>query len=326
MTDKNTSPRKRRITGTADSGAPKTKLKNSEKASKPKSNKLAPPPRPIKASDPAASTGVGTGTGIDAPRIAWTILSTVIRTIVQSVLRLGWLLFRATFWFGRLIWRLPDRARLVTLTGMLAAFIVACILVGRSLLEVLYPAVPPVPPPPPIAPLFTREVQFWGDRIKLWGAQYGVDPNLAATIMQIESCGLPSATSTASAQGLFQVMPFHFTDPGETTVMTNPDVNARRAFGVMKECLGYSNGEAEGALACYNGGPSQVYRTQANRYAETRRYVDWGGRIYVDAQQGKSSSEALTNWLQSGGVYLCERAAVALNLPTPTPAPPPTGR
>src|SRR5262245_60640765 len=68
----------------------------------------------------------------------------------------------------------------------------------------------PPPPPPTIGVLFTPEVQYWTPRILVWAARYGVDPNMLATVIQIESCGDPTVGSSAGAQGLFQVMPFHF--------------------------------------------------------------------------------------------------------------------
>ena len=84
------------------------------------------------------------------------------------------------------------------------------------------PAAPGPGPPPrrlrsstPRAwpPLFTPEIQWWGERLSAGRAQFGLDPNLAATVMQIESCGDPRALSSAGAMGLFQVMPFHFFPP-----------------------------------------------------------------------------------------------------------------
>ena len=34
-----------------------------------------------------------------------------------------------------------------------------------------------------------------------WAEQYSLDPDIIATIMQIESCGDPNAVSSAGAQG-----------------------------------------------------------------------------------------------------------------------------
>ncbi len=162
-----------------------------------------------------------------------------------------------------------------------------------------------------IAPLFTKEVRYWSSDIQRWAAEHGVDPNLLATIMQIESCGYATVSSYAGAQGLFQVMPFHFAS-GED--MLDPDTNAKRGGNFIVECLGYSNGDTGLALACYNGGPSVVSRPFASWAQETQRYYVWGTGIYADAQQNMSTSDILTNWYDAGGGNLCNRASDALGL------------
>lgn len=155
-----------------------------------------------------------------------------------------------------------------------------------------------------IASTFSPEVQRWSGEIAGWAEEYGLDPNLLATVMQIESCGHPTVTSSAGAQGLFQVMPFHFAD-GEA--MTDPNTNALRGAGVLKECLRYSNGDVRGALACYNGGPSLITRPTDQWPAETQRYVVWGEGVYADAK-ADADSATLDAWLRAGGASLCSAA------------------
>lgn len=152
-----------------------------------------------------------------------------------------------------------------------------------------------------IASTFSPEVQRWSGELAGWAETYGLDVNLLATVMQIESCGHPTARSSANAQGLFQVMPFHFAD-GEQ--MTDPNTNAMRGAGVLKECLRWSNGDTRGALACYNGGPSLLSRPTDTWPAETQRYVVWGEGIYSDAQ-ANAESATLDAWLRAGGAGLC---------------------
>jgi hypothetical protein len=60
-----------------------------------------------------------------------------------------------------------------------------------------------------ISPIFTPEIQYWAGNIIQWAAASQLDPNLAATIMQIESCGDPRAKSSG-AMGLFQSCRFTF--------------------------------------------------------------------------------------------------------------------
>jgi hypothetical protein len=73
----------------------------------------------------------------------------------------------------------------------------------------LWTNLPPVPSTS-LSPIFTPEIHYWADSIIRWAAASNLDPNLAAVVMQIESCGDPRATSRAGAMGLFQVMPYHF--------------------------------------------------------------------------------------------------------------------
>ncbi|MGH2626986.1 MAG: transglycosylase SLT domain-containing protein, partial [Anaerolineales bacterium] len=71
------------------------------------------------------------------------------------------------------------------------------------------------PSPIPVSPLFTPQVLHWEHDIRRWAAAGGLDPNLVAVVIQIESCGDPGAVSSSGALGLFQVMPFHFGEEDE---------------------------------------------------------------------------------------------------------------
>ena len=145
-----------------------------------------------------------------------------------------------------------------------------------------------------IAPLFTQEVDYWSRDISRWADDYNLDPNLIATVMQIESCGHPNVSSYAGAQGLFQVMPYHFAT-GENTL--DPDTNAKRSADVLKQCLTMANGDAALAMACYNGGPSVLRMPYTSWTAETQRYYYWGRGIYGDARSNTSYSDTLQQWL-----------------------------
>lgn len=157
----------------------------------------------------------------------------------------------------------------------------------------------------PLASVFTNEVLYWTPLIQAWAAVYQVDPNLIATLIQIESCGDPSVASPAGAQGLFQVMPFHF-DPGED--MLDVQTNARRGLSYLLTGLRLANGHAGLALAGYNGGHGIIDDGWAAWSAETRRYYYWGARIYAEAKSGLPASPTLAEWLSAGGSRLCERA------------------
>ena len=162
-----------------------------------------------------------------------------------------------------------------------------------------------------ISPFFTREVQHWAPQIVAWSAEFGLDPNLVATVMQIESCGDPNAVSSAGAQGLFQVMPFHFTE-GET--MQDPDTNARRGLAYLALGMQQTGGDAGLSFAGYNGGHGTAARGWDSWPAETQRYYVWSTGIYGDAASGSATSETLNEWLAAGGGGLCNQAASRLGL------------
>lgn len=158
----------------------------------------------------------------------------------------------------------------------------------------------------PLSGAFTPEVQYWSHLIKAWAQIYQVDPNLIATLIQIESCGDPFVSSPAGAQGLFQVMPFHF-EANED--MLDVQTNARRGMAYLVEGLRRSEGHAGLALAGYNGGHSVITRGWAAWPSETQRYYYWGARIYAEAVAGMASSPTLEEWLGVGGQSLCQRAS-----------------
>lgn len=163
-----------------------------------------------------------------------------------------------------------------------------------------------------LSPIFTKEVQHWGNDIVRWANAASLDPNLVATIMQIESCGDPRATSRSGAMGLFQVMPFHF-HFGENPY--DPETNSLRGLGYLSRALTNAKGDSRSALAGYNGGVGVIARSEWLWPSETKRYVYYGAPIYEDARNGATSSAMLTEWYQKYGVSLCRQAAQRLGIP-----------
>jgi hypothetical protein len=180
------------------------------------------------------------------------------------------------------------------------------------------PQQPVVFDPHEVGPVFTPEVQYWKDKIVQWSKQYGVEANMLATVIQIESCGDDMVGSNAGAQGLFQVMPFHFAE-GED--MHDPDTNAKRGIEYLKGGLERADGHIGLAMAGYNGGWGVIDQGWGGWYRETRLYYMWGSQLYLDAINHKTmlESAALQNWLASGGSNLCARASARL-FASPVPA------
>lgn len=182
------------------------------------------------------------------------------------------------------------------------------ILLG-SLLGILafqLPAVPQSPDSSSIAAFFTPEIHYWEADITRWANASSLDPNLIATIMQIESCGDPLATSSAGAMGLFQVMPFHF---AAFENPFNPETNATRGLDYLSRALNASNGDARLAMAGYNGGIGVISRAEWSWPDETKRYIRYGVPIYEDARQGLEQSPTLFDWYKNYGEWLCKRAS-----------------
>ena len=161
-----------------------------------------------------------------------------------------------------------------------------------------------------ISPVFTDEVHHWAQKISEWSIQFSLDPNLIAVVMQIESCGHPEISSPAGALGLFQVMPFHFTEEEHAL---DPATNAMRGLSYLSRALELSEGDRSLALAGYNGGHSVISWDRSEWPLETSRYVYWGAGILEDIRAGLSSSPRLMEWLSNGGASLCSQAAQALD-------------
>jgi soluble lytic murein transglycosylase-like protein len=162
--------------------------------------------------------------------------------------------------------------------------------------------------PPSIGPPFPGAVRRWTPEIERWAAEFALPVDLVAVVMTLESCGDPNARSAAGAQGLFQVMPFHFS-PGENAY--DPEINARRGLAYLSRGLELASGDAALALAGYNGGHTQIDRHPSLWPSETARYVYWGVGILADLRAGLASSPTLQAWLDAGGTGLCRRATDA---------------
>lgn len=209
-------------------------------------------------------------------------------------------------------WLLRVLLAVIVLVGA-AAFLVSR---GYDVLSVMLPPtvkawMAPAPDYTRVAPLFTSEVAHWEKKIQQWAAEYEMEPNLLATVMQIESCGHPTVASYAGAQGLFQVMPFHF---ASTEDMLDPDTNAMRGVTYLKYCLDAAKGDIGLTLACYNGGPSVLTRDSIYWDQQVKSYYRWGTGIYADALTQKARSDTLDRWLAAGGDRLCNMAAAEIGL------------
>ena len=201
---------------------------------------------------------------------------------------------------------------IIPLSVILISYLLASLAMKAS--PVAVPAVVDLPPAASksISPIFTSEIQYWAGNISQWAAASQLDPNLVATIMQIESCGDPRAKSSAGAMGLFQVMPFHFYAADSPY---DPDTNAARGLGYLVRSLNAGGGDARLAMAGYNGGIGVISRAEWTWPAQTKRYIQYGVPIYQDARNGLSVSDAVDEWYKKYGASLCRQAHERLGLP-----------
>ncbi|MEP6894208.1 MAG: transglycosylase SLT domain-containing protein [Chloroflexota bacterium] len=195
--------------------------------------------------------------------------------------------------------------------SILGVFLITCLITALALNTPIQISAASQTDSANISPIFTKEVQYWSADIKRWASASALDPNLVAVIMQIESCGNPSARSGAGAMGLFQVMPFHF-HFGENPY--NPETNALRGLNYLARSLQTASGDARLALAGYNGGIGVISRYEWTWPAETKRYIYYGAPIYADARSGAASSSALDEWYRKYGAGLCRDASQKLGI------------
>lgn len=101
----------------------------------------------------------------------------------------------------------------------------------------------------------------------------GVSPALVLAVISVESSGRITATSSAGAQGLMQLIPATAARFGVTDSM-DPHQNIKGGVAYLDWLLKEFDGDAILALAAYNAGENAVKRHDGvPPYAETRDYV-----------------------------------------------------
>jgi hypothetical protein len=106
-----------------------------------------------------------------------------------------------------------------------------------------------------ISPYWSPNIQRWNNLIVTYAGERGLDPDLVAAVIRIESAGYPYVTSSQGAIGLMQVMPF--ANRPSAGQLYNPDVNVSWGTLILSRMLRQS-AAAEGDLltgvAAYIGG------------------------------------------------------------------------
>ena len=115
-----------------------------------------------------------------------------------------------------------------------------------------------------------NNVTRWSGLANEAAKQYGVDPIVILTIIQKESGGNPNARSWVGAQGLMQVMPFHFTR-GENGY--DPRTNIFRGAAYLAKAKQAGARNMFEVAVYYNAGPgglAEWQRTGTFRYSTDR--------------------------------------------------------
>lgn len=158
---------------------------------------------------------------------------------------------------------------------------------------------------PDLYPIYPPSVIEQQDLIYQLSEEFNVPPNVAATIMTIESAGTKNTPSYVGAQGLFQVMPPHFYEEfGEEHVIQNPQImtdpytNGKLGMRFfVNYCLTTARKQLVGshygpdhvsvfarALTAYNAGPGTVRDRFHELPEETKFYGDHFIRFALTAQ------------------------------------------
>jgi hypothetical protein len=128
-------------------------------------------------------------------------------------------------------------------------------------------------------------------------ARNGVDPAVLHGLIQQESGFDPSATSSAGASGLTQLMPGTAASLGVANPL-NPAESIEGGARYLGQLTDEFGGNTEDALAAYNAGPGAVQQYGGiPPYAETQSYVSkvlGDAEAYRQSQPTTTLSESLT--------------------------------
>ena len=169
-------------------------------------------------------------------------------------------------------------------------------------------------------------VTRWSALLEQAAVTHGVDPNLLAILVLVESGGNPMAVSPSGASGLMQVMPMTALDivgrrgiaGHDASKLFDPAYCIDLGAWYIAEMLGQFGSaddpdwqrSVELAAAAYNGGPGTVQRFLSGAGAlpaEAARYRSWVGRMWSERHQ--PTSTGFETWMAAGGARLVEAAA-----------------
>ena len=135
-----------------------------------------------------------------------------------------------------------------------------------------------------LSPHWSPEIQRWGYLIVEGATKHGVDPDLVAAIIHVESRGNPNAISHSGAVGLMQVMAreYGYTSRPPRAELLDPATNIEWGLRILGDGLAFFGGDVALALGEY-------YDGRANAMARTQRTVGYAALVlrHYEAAKGE---------------------------------------
>lgn len=146
-------------------------------------------------------------------------------------------------------------------------------------------------PPAGYHAMIERVVTRWGSLLRAKGEKYSVPFELMAAVCAAESAGDPTAGSYAGAQGLMQIMPFHFPAGMTREQMCEPDRNVDKGAELLGKAIARHGKNVPHIAATYNAGG--VYAAQGSEY-DARD--DWGFKQNHEPKSGRAYATNVTEF------------------------------
>jgi hypothetical protein len=144
--------------------------------------------------------------------------------------------------------------------------------------------------PAPVKPPITAAAPF-REIVEAAAARYGVDADLIASVIAVESNFDPKAISRKNARGLMQLIPETAARLGVKNIF-DPQENIDAGTRYLRDLLQRYNNDLVLALAAYNAGPERVQQYgRVPPYSETISYVRRVKRAYDKRKTGPSATK-----------------------------------